>query len=142
MLLQVLLAGCLIAVSAALQALFMTCGLRKLKGMEENGHALLRRRPALVVVCWILFLLVPVLVDIVLWAWVYTARGALPDFEEALYFSAVTFTTVGYGDVVLDRESRLLATFEAVNGWVIFGWVTALVMIVVQRIYMASPPPP
>jgi voltage-gated potassium channel Kch len=60
----------------------------------------------------------------------------LPSFEEALYFSTVTFTTVGYGDIVLSREWRQLATFEAVNGWIIFGWATALIMAVIQRLYL------
>jgi voltage-gated potassium channel Kch len=63
------------------------------------------------------------------------ASGALPSFEEALYFSTVTFTTVGYGDIILGREWRQLATFEAANGWIIFGWATALIMTVIQRLY-------
>ena len=52
-----------------------------------------------------------------------------------LYFSTVTFTTVGYGDVVLSSEWRQLATFEAINGWVIFGWATALIVAIIQRLY-------
>jgi voltage-gated potassium channel Kch len=58
----------------------------------------------------------------------------ITEFEEALYFSTVTFTTVGYGDTVLDRESRQLATFEAVSGWIIFGWATALIMTVMSDV--------
>ena len=65
---------------------------------------------------WILFLLIPIVLDVILWATFYYVGGTLPSFEEALYFSTVTFTTVGYGDIVLDREWRQLATFEAVNG--------------------------
>ena len=56
----------------------------------------------------------------------------------SLYFSTVTFTTVGYGDIVLDREWRQLASFEAVNGWIIFGWATALIMAVIQRLYFTK----
>jgi voltage-gated potassium channel Kch len=84
---------------------------------------------------WILFLLFPIILDITLWATFYYVSGALPSFEEALYFSTVTFTTVGYGDIVLGREWRQLATFEAVNGWIIFGWATALIVAVIQRLY-------
>jgi voltage-gated potassium channel Kch len=62
----------------------------------------------------------------------------LPSFEEALYFSTVTFTTVGYGDIVPGREWRQLATFEAINGWLIFGWTTALIIAVIQRLYLRS----
>lgn len=139
MLLQLLLAGCVIGTTVIIQALFMSVGLRRLKSLEEAGHPILKR-PNLVVVTWISFLLVPISIDVVLWACLYRLRNALPSFEEALYFSTVTFTTVGYGDIVLDRHSRLLATFEAANGWIIFGWATALMMIVIQRLYLPGQP--
>lgn len=139
MLLQLLLAGLVIGTTVVVQAAFMSAGLRTLKSMEENGHKMLKR-PNLLVVAWISFLLIPIAIDVVIWAVVYRLRSALPSFEEALYFSTVTFTTVGYGDIVLDRESRLLATFEAANGWIIFGWATALMMIVIQRLYLSNSP--
>ena len=53
-------------------------------------------------------------------------------------FQNNTFTTVGYGDIVLGREWRRLGTFEAINGWVIFGWATALIIAVIQRLYFRS----
>jgi len=46
----------------------------------------------------------------------YRALGALPDLEEALYFSAITFTILSYGDVVLQSSWPLLASFEGVKG--------------------------
>ncbi|MCO5064993.1 MAG: potassium channel family protein [Rhizobiaceae bacterium] len=140
MLYQLILAGGLIAGTVVVQAVFMSIGLGTLRSMEQNGHALLKRRPNLVVVLWILFLLVPITIDVFLWASAYKIRGALPNFDDALYFSTVTFTTVGYGDIVLDRESRILATFEAVNGWIIFGWTTAMVLIVIQRLQLPGLP--
>jgi hypothetical protein len=51
-----------------------------------------------------------------LWAGFYWGVGALPEFREALYFSLVTFTTLGYGDVTLDDEWRLLD-----DEWRLFG---------------------
>jgi voltage-gated potassium channel Kch len=138
MLLQLLLATCVIGITVVIQATFMSLGLGKLKAMEEQRHPFLKR-PNAVVVAWVAFLLVPIALDVVLWACLYRLRNALPSFEEALYFSTVTFTTVGYGDIVLDRESRLLATFEAANGWIIFGWATALMMIVIQRLFLSDP---
>lgn len=59
----------------------------------------------------------------------------LPDLESALYFSMVTFTTVGYGDVVVTGNWRILAALESANGVVIFGWTTALIVYVVQQLY-------
>ena len=58
--------------------------------------------------------------------------------EAALYFSMVTFTTLGYGDVLLDERWRLMAAFEAANGIIIFGLSTAVVVAVVQRVYFAN----
>ena len=128
----------LIAATVVIQALFMTVGLNNFKRIEERRPGALARKPAFTTVIWVLFLLIPIVLDVTLWATFYYGAGALPSFEEALYFSTVTFTTVGYGDIVLDREWRQLATFEAVNGWIIFGWATALIMAVIQRLYFAK----
>ena len=70
-----------------------------------------------------------------IWAFVYLWIGAIPDFETSLYFSIVTFTTLGYGDVTLPNQWNLLASIEAAIGIIIFGWTTAIVMAVVQRLY-------
>ena len=69
------------------------------------------------------------------WALVYFLIGAIPNFETSLYFSIVTFTTLGYGDVTLPVQWRLLASMEAAIGIIIFGWTTAIVIAVVQKFY-------
>ena len=132
------LAAGLIAATVVIQALFMSAGLNTFKRMEEHRPGAMASKPATTTVVWILFLLIPIILDVALWATFYYMSGALPSFEEALYFSTVTFTTVGYGDIVLGREWRQLATFEAVNGWIIFGWATALIMAVIQRLYFPA----
>ena len=68
--------------------------------------------------------------------WMYNPLiTTLPDLETAFYFSMVTFTTLGYGDVVLSGEWRTLASIQAANGVIIFGWTTALIFYFIQRIY-------
>jgi hypothetical protein len=141
MLFRLSLAAGLIAASVVIQALFMSAGLNTFKRIEEHRPGVMSHNPATTTVLWILFLLIPIALDVILWATFYYASGALPSFEEALYFSTVTFTTVGYGDIVLGPEWRQLATFEAVNGWIIFGWATALIMTVIQRLYFHTHPP-
>lgn len=74
--------------------------------------------------------------EVLIWSSVYLALGVVEGLEKAIYFSAVTFTTLGYGDVVLDGSRRLLASFEAVNGIIMFGWSTAIVIASVQRVYL------
>ena len=75
------------------------------------------------------------LIEVAIWAAGYLALQAIDSFEEALYFSMVTFTTLGYGDITLNENWRLLSSIQAANGIIIFGWTTALVIAVVQRIY-------
>ena len=73
-------------------------------------------------------------VEIWLYATLYYGLGALQHFEEALYFSTTSFTTIGYGDVVLDRKWRLLGAIEGANGLILFGWSTAFLFSVTARI--------
>jgi Ion channel len=132
---QLFVASVLIACTIAVQALFMSVGLRQFKSIEERQPSVIARWPTIATVIWVLFLIVPIVLDVTLWAIFYYLREALPSFEESLYFSTVTFTTVGYGDITLGPQWRQLATFEAVNGWIIFGWATALIMAVIQRLH-------
>lgn len=71
------------------------------------------------------------------WAWagLFYYLGAFEDMETALYFTTVTYTTLGYGDIVLDPGLRLLGAFAAANGTIVIGWTTALVFLVVQQTY-------
>ena len=58
--------------------------------------------------------------------------------ESALYFSTVTFTALGYGDNTILPRWRLLSSFEAANGVILFGVSTAFVFAVIQRMYQAQ----
>jgi Ion channel len=64
-------------------------------------------------------------VEIWTWAGAYLVLGTLPDFPDALYFSAVTFSTLGYGDIILAPEWRLFGALEGVSGLLLIGWSTA-----------------
>lgn len=80
--------------------------------------------------------------DIVLWAIAYlffTGNEQLANFETAVYFSSVTYTTLGYGDIVLTGSWRIMCGIEAMNGILVFGWSTALLFVLVQRIWFADP---
>jgi hypothetical protein len=71
--------------------------------------------------------------EIWLYAVAFRAVGALGDFETALYFSTTSFTTLGYGDVVLDRKWRLFGAIEGANGLLLWGWSTAFLFAVIGR---------
>ena len=73
----------------------------------------------------------------IIWACVFYFNPAIDNlynFNEALYFSLVTFTTVGYGDVVIETEWKLLAGLEAINGIMMVGWSTTLMFSYLQVI--------
>lgn len=68
------------------------------------------------------------------YAALYSALRTLHDFEEALYFSTVTYTTIGYGDLTLPKPWRVLGAIEGANGIILLGWSTAFFFSVLQRI--------
>jgi voltage-gated potassium channel Kch len=78
------------------------------------------------------------LAEIVVWASFYVLTAALPEFESAVYFSAVTYTTTGYGDVVLPQDRRLAGAVEALTGILMCAWSTGFFFAVVGRMFRAD----
>lgn len=74
------------------------------------------------------------LIEVAVWAWVYVARGAMPNVQDAFYFSGVTYTTTGYGDLVLPPTWRLVGAVEALTGILMCGWSTGFFVAVVNRV--------
>jgi hypothetical protein len=74
------------------------------------------------------------MVEIWVWAAVYTLVDAIPDFSDSLYFSAITFSTLGYGDQLLHNDWQLLAGLEGISGFLLIGWSTAYLVAASTRI--------
>jgi len=88
-----------------------------------------------------LWMFLAIVIEVWMWALLYLydpSITTLPDMETAFYFSMVTFTTLGYGDVVLTGQWRTLASIQAANGVIVFGWTTALIFYFMQRIYKSD----
>ena len=73
------------------------------------------------------------LIEIVLWGLLYAHYSAMPDSQSAFYFSAVTYTTTGYGDLVLPSDWRLVGGVEALTGILMCGWSTGFFFAIVSR---------
>ncbi len=73
-----------------------------------------------------------------LWAAVYIRLGILTDWDTAVYFSIVTMTTVGYGDVTLSGDWRVLAAFQAMNGMLLSGLSTAFLFAILQQYWVVA----
>jgi hypothetical protein len=92
----------------------------------------------LVLICMVLWLVVGLTVSAWLWAGIYLLNGVFEQLETALYFAIVTFTTLGYGDVTVSTEWRILASLTAVNGLIIVGLNTAFLIEALSRINSAQ----
>jgi len=74
------------------------------------------------------------LIQVTLWAAAFLIAGVFPTFDKALYFSAQSYTSLGYGDVVVSEQWRLLGPLESINGLLLFGLSTASMFAVLSRI--------
>jgi hypothetical protein len=132
MVVKILMAGGLVVGTVAIHAVGFDALLRVIVRSRALALSGFHRVAPLVigVTCW---LVVVHLVEISAWALFYFWRGCLPDAESALYFSGVTYTTVGYGDIVLPREWRMLAPLEALTGILMYGLSTGMFFALVSR---------
>ena len=75
------------------------------------------------------------LLEITTWAVFYVWKDAMADLPASLYFSAVTYTTTGYGDLVLPGPWRLVGAVEALTGILMCGWSTGFFFAIANRLY-------
>lgn len=73
-------------------------------------------------------------VEIWAFAALYLLLDAIPVLEDALYFSTISYSTVGYNDLHIDPDWRLLGAFESILGMVLIGWSTAFFFRMLGRI--------
>ncbi|PCI35211.1 MAG: hypothetical protein COB60_03770 [Flavobacteriaceae bacterium] len=138
--LRILAVGaCIITINVILQALGNVLLVRR-----TNHHFLFENRSisniniAKILTFSFLFITMMHFLHTFMWAICYYVNPAtrvdFQSFSEALYFSLVTFTTLGYGDITLSSEWRLLSGIEAINGIMLIGWSTAMMYSIIQRI--------
>ena len=75
-------------------------------------------------------------IEIWLYAAVYIRIGAIAGFEQALYFSTVTYATIGYGDLLLPHAWRIFGAIEGATGIIMLGWSTAFLVSLLARLNM------
>lgn len=137
------MAGLLLTATLLLVATVMVhaVGTTQWLGRLRNRYAtangdirmILRFRALVLTAIFLTFLHV---VEVFLWAlaYLYVVPGAeLDTLEEAFYFSAVTFTTLGFGDITLNSDWRVLSGIQAINGILLIGWSTAFIFAVLQH---------
>lgn len=108
---------------------------RKAIRLIENGREL---SPIGILCSTATLLLFLQILEVIVWAVAYLMLpdlDAVNSIETAIYFSTVTFTTLGYGDIVIDNSWRLLSAIEAMTGLLIFGWSAGIFLSVFQRFW-------
>jgi hypothetical protein len=132
-----LIAACsLMAVCVSIHAVGLAWAVRRLRRSSPPAQQFWPGlRLFIIVAVWIVMLH---LAEILAWAGFYVWRGAMADLPTAIYFSAVTYTTTGYGDVVLPPPWRLAGGVEALTGILMCGWSTGFFFAVVNRLTQES----
>ena len=130
----IFIAAVLVAVTVGMHAI----GLAVLLGSLMKSHTQSPTRFwsvtwLLIRVTWWLILIH--LAEISVWGLFYYWQECLPDAESAFYFAGVTWTTVGYGDLVLPKPWRMLAPVEGLTGILMSGLSAGLFFAVVSRIF-------
>jgi voltage-gated potassium channel Kch len=128
------MALCLMSLCVTVHAIGLSGAIHRLR----RGRAGVDTRfwpPILILIriaAWIIFLH---LVQIGFWAILYTWQHAMPDLQTAFYFSAVTYTTTGYGDLVLPPDWRVVGGIEALTGILMCGLSTGFFFAVLLRLF-------
>ncbi len=110
----------------------LTSILRKRKGHPANLTSVAGQGMSIVFVVLGLFALHSA--QIWVYALVYLVIGEFQSLEPALYFSTSTFTTVGFGEIVLSDKWRMLSAAESANGFLLIGWSTAFLVSVTAKV--------
>ena len=137
MLVQLSLASLMVVLTVFIHLL----GMALLVRMLRSHHRLLLRfnvTPLAILVCATLGLVLVHTVEIWLYALLYVWLEAAQSFEEALYFSTVTYATVGYGDILLAKNWRILGAIEGATGIIMLGWSTAFLVSLLTQLKLFS----
>ena len=132
-LLKLLAAGLLVAATVCVHAVGLAGLLRARLGWHgppPNGFWPMTWM--LIRATWCLILLH--VIEICLWGLFYFYVGSIPDAQTSFYFSGITYTTVGYGDVVLPERWQLVGAIEGLTGILMCGLSTGFFFAVVSRL--------
>ena len=122
--------GCNIAIHAAVMVTVI--GLTRRVGEMTLFRQTLRL--IAVMITAVLILMVAHFAEVLVWAAGYAILGVAPEGAELVYFAFVNYTTLGYGDITPLERWRLIGPMTAMNGVLLFGWSTAVIFEVLQKV--------
>ena len=135
MLLNILIGLAVMLLCLVLQAGFVAIGLRRYVRFKLARSDRISRRVDFLFLSTVMVLMMAgILVQIAIWATLFILIGEFADFKTALYHSGVNFAGLGYGDIVMSDDRRLLGPLEAANGILMFGLAAAMMTAAVMDI--------
>lgn len=134
MIFQLAIGTLVIMVNAIIQAEMFSAFSVRLEKIIVHMRRVFRRftNTATIVIC-VLFVMAVQTVNVWVWGLTFYTAGVFKELEPSLYFSLVSFSTLGFGDIILDEKWRLLSGLTAANGLLSFGWSTAYMVELVRR---------
>lgn len=136
---QLLLGSMVISMTVIVQAIFIgvaeTVLIRLGRWLLQPPHSVKTTISLIGVTLW---LMAAHSIGVWIWAVAFLSLGVFESTEPALYFSVVSFTTLGFGDILLPVEWRILAGMSAANGLLIFGVSTAFLVELLSRVRRAQ----
>ena len=136
MLIPLILGSSLIVVNMGIQCITVVFMIRYLINtgfMEREGATLFSDIKVMSLV--LLVLLVGHFFQFLTWALVFVTIGEFPDLNTAFYHSIVNFSSLGYGDIVMSAEWRILGPLEACNGVLMFGLSAGAVLAIMAQLF-------
>lgn len=135
MLKMLLILFLLVSICVLIHGFGMIVGLRWLGHTRlPHGHHFSLPKMFWILIRVVYALLLLHLLEITVWAACYQWRGFFEDFATSFYYSASSYSTVGYGDVVPSVHFRIVGAVEAVTGVLMFGWSTGVLFAVVNHL--------
>jgi hypothetical protein len=136
---QLIIASAVIAATTFIHGVFVAAAAAVFRSAKSHAHGFVRfLRDSIFLVVMVLWLMFAHALEMGLWAGVYIHYAMFDHWETALYFSGASFTTLGFGDVLLPDEWRLLAGATAANGLLLFGLSAAFLFDVARQIHLGG----
>jgi len=121
-----------------IHALPLSATIKFVRREKKLGHLGVNFRKDMgIVIRTILYAFAAHLIEIAFWAALFMLCGEFSEFATAYYHSAVNYTSLGYGDIIMSPTWKLLGPLETASGMLLFGVSTAMIFAVIQRLVEA-----
>lgn len=136
MIFQLFLGSVVLLICSALSLIMMLSLVWYLRGLHNRKHhsRTILHMASITALSFTTIIAVHTL-QVWIWALSILAMGALPNLSDSVYFAVSTYTTVGYGDIILAKDMRIFGSMASINGMLAFGISTAFLVNILTRIF-------